>query len=261
MSDRVTLRPMNRAERLGAILQALSERGNVDVDDLTRDLDVSPATVRRDLQALHEQRLLERTHGGAVAIGGLYELPMRYRSSRQREEKLRIAAAAMAHVRDGMSIALTGGTTTTEIGRALVQREDLTVVTNAINIAAELAVRSNIRLVVTGGVARSASFELVGPLAEGVLAQLHVDLAFVGVDGISAKAGLSTHREVEAHTNRIMAERASRVIAVADATKVGAAALARICGADEIGGLITTTDVDPAEHAALTALGVDVELV
>ena len=86
-----TLRPMNRAERLGAILQALSERGNVDVEDLTRDLDVSPATVRRDLQALHEQRLLERTHGGAVAIGGLYELPMRYRSSRQREEKLRIA--------------------------------------------------------------------------------------------------------------------------------------------------------------------------
>jgi DeoR family transcriptional regulator of aga operon len=252
---------MNRAERLGAILQALSERGNVDVDDLTRDLDVSPATVRRDLQALHEQRLLERTHGGAVAIGGLYELPMRYRSSRRREEKLRIAQAAMQHVRDGMSIALTGGTTTTEIGRALVVREELTVVTNAINIAAELAVRSNIRLVVTGGVARSASFELVGPLAEGVLDQLHVDLAFVGVDGIGAKSGLSTHREVEAHTNRIMAERATRVIAVADGTKVGATALARICGAADVSGLITTADADPGELQALSALGVDVELV
>jgi DeoR family transcriptional regulator, aga operon transcriptional repressor len=252
---------MNRAERLGAILQALSERGNVDVEDLTRDLDVSPATVRRDLQALHEQRLLERTHGGAVAIGGLYELPMRYRSSRQREEKLRIARAAIAHVRDGMSIALTGGTTTTEVGRALADFQDLTVVTNAINIAAELAVRSNIRLVVTGGVARSASFELVGPLAESVLDQLHVDLAFVGVDGIGAKAGLSTHREVEAHTNRTMAERAKRVIAVADGTKVGATALARICASTEIQGLITTADADGDERAALTALGVDVELV
>jgi DeoR/GlpR family transcriptional regulator of sugar metabolism len=89
---------------------------------------------------------------------------MQYRSSRQREEKLRIAAAALAHVRDGMSIALTGGTTTTEVARAIVRRDDLTVVTNAINIA-ELAVRSNIRLIATGGVACSASFELVGPLA------------------------------------------------------------------------------------------------
>jgi DeoR family transcriptional regulator of aga operon len=256
-----TLRPMNRAERLGAILQALSERGNVDVEDLTRDLDVSPATVRRDLQALHEQRLLERTHGGAVAIGGLYELPMRYRSSRQREEKLRIAAAALRHVRGGMSIALTGGTTTTEIGRAVVHLEELTVVTNAINIAAELAVRSNIRLIVTGGVARSASFELVGPLAESVLAQLHVDLAFVGVDGIGARTGLSTHREIEAHTNRVLAERAKKVIAVADGTKVGTTALARICGADEIDRLITTADADPDERQALAALGVDVEVV
>jgi DeoR family transcriptional regulator of aga operon len=160
-----------------------------------------------------------------------------------------------------MSIALTGGTTTTEIGRALVVREELTVVTNAINIAAELAVRSNIRLVVTGGVARSASFELVGPLAEGVLDQLHVDLAFVGVDGIGAKSGLSTHREVEAHTNRIMAERATRVIAVADGTKVGATALARICGAADVSGLITTADADPGELQALSALGVDIELV
>jgi DeoR family transcriptional regulator of aga operon len=252
---------MNRAERLGAILQSLSERGNVDVDDLTRDLDVSPATVRRDLQALHEQRLLERTHGGAVAIGGLYELPMRYRSSRRREEKLRIAQAALKHVQDGMSIALTGGTTTTEIGRAAIQRENLTVVTNAINIAAELAVRSNIRLIVTGGVARSASFELVGPLAETILAQLHVDVAFVGVDGIGARAGLSTHRDVEAHTNRVMAARAARVIAVADGSKVGATALARICGADEIQALITTADADPAEREAIAALGVDVEVV
>ena len=186
-SDR--LGPMNRAERLGAIMERLADHGNVDVEALTQALHVSPATVRRDLQALHEQRLLERTHGGAVAIGGLYELPMRYRSSRQREDKLRIAEAALAHVRDGMSVAVTGGTTTTEVARALVRREDLTIVTNAINIAAELAVRSNIRLVVTGGVARSASFELVGPLAELVLDHVHVDIAFVGVDGIAARAG------------------------------------------------------------------------
>jgi DeoR family transcriptional regulator of aga operon len=94
-----------------------------------------------------------------------------------------------------------------------------------------------------------------------VLAQLHVDLAFVGVDGIGARTGLSTHREIEAHTNRVLAERAKQVIAVADGTKVGTTALARICGADEIDRLITTADADPDERQALAALGVDVEVV
>jgi DeoR family transcriptional regulator, aga operon transcriptional repressor len=256
-----TLRPMNRAERLAAIMERMAERGNVDVEDLTHDLAVSPATVRRDLQALQEQRLLERTHGGAVAIGGLYELPVRYRSSRRRDDKLRIAQAALAHVRDGMTIALTGGTTTTEVGRALVRRDALTIVTNAINIAAELAVRSNVRIVVTGGVARSASFELVGPLAELVLDHVNVDIAFVGVDGISARAGLATHREIEAHTNRVMLKRAGQVVAVADSSKLGATALARICGCDELDRLITTAGAGSDELDAIAALGVDVEVV
>ena len=252
---------MNRAARLGAILQRLSEAGNVDVTELSAALEVSQATVRRDLQALHEQRLIERTHGGAVTISGLHELPMRYRSSRQREEKQRIARAALGHVRDGMSVALTGGTTTTEVGRALLKRSDLTIVTNAINIAAELAVRPDINLVVTGGVARAASFELVGPLAELVLGRMNVDVAFVGVDGISARAGITTHREIEAHTNRTMQERAHRVVVVADASKIGRVVLARIAGCEDVDTLITTTGADPGERDAIAALGVEVEEV
>ena len=252
---------MNRAARLGLILQRLSEDGNVDVGELTTALAVSPATVRRDLQALHEQRLIERTHGGAVTISGLHELPMRYRSSRQREEKQRIAQAAVAHVRDGMSVALTGGSTTTEVGRALMQRSDLTIVTNAINIAAELAVRSDINLVVTGGVARAASFELVGPLAELVLGRMNVDVAFVGVDGISARAGITTHREIEAHTNRAMLDRAHDVVVVADASKIGRTVLARIAGCEQVDRLITTTGSDAGERDAIGELGVEVEEV
>jgi DeoR family transcriptional regulator of aga operon len=252
---------MNRAERLGAILERLSDGGTVDVDDLTRDLGVSPATVRRDLQALHEQRLLDRTHGGAVAIGGLYELPVRYRGSLQRDQKLRIARAALTHVSDGATVGLTGGTTTTEVGRMLVHRSDLTVVTNAINIAAELAVRPNVRLIVSGGVARAASYELVGPLADGVLGQLHVELAFVGVDGISAHTGLTTHREIEAHTNRVLVERAARVIVVADGTKVGVTTLARICDTEAVDVLITTDEADRDALAAIRERGVAVEVV
>ena len=252
---------MTRAERLGTILERLSEHGSVDVDDLMRELGVSPATVRRDLQSLHEQRLLERTHGGAVAIGGLYELPVRYRGSIQRDQKLRIARAALAHVGDGATVGLTGGTTTTEVGRMLVHRSDLTVVTNAINIAAELAVRPNVRLIVSGGVARAASYELVGPLADGVLEQLHVEVAFVGVDGITARAGLTTHREVEAHTNRVLIQRAARVVVVADGTKVGVTTLARIADCAAVDVLITTDDADPDELAAIRAHDVEVEVV
>ena len=252
---------MTRAERLGAILERLSEHGSVDVDDLMHEVGVSPATVRRDLQSLHEQRLLERTHGGAVAIGGLYELPVRYRGSIQRDQKLRIARAALAHVGDGATVGLTGGTTTTEVGRMLVHRSDLTVVTNAINIAAELAVRPNVRLIVSGGVARAASYELVGPLADGVLEQLHVEVAFVGVDGITARAGLTTHREVEAHTNRVLIQRAARVVVVADGTKVGVTTLARIADCDAVDVLITTDDADPDELAAIAARDVEVEVV
>jgi DeoR family transcriptional regulator of aga operon len=252
---------MNRAERLGAILERLSEGGTVDVEVLTRDLGVSPATVRRDLQALHDQRLLERTHGGAVAIGGLYELPVRYRGSLQHDQKLRIARAALAHVEDGATVGLTGGTTTTEVGRMLVHRSELTVVTNAVNIAAELAVRPNVRLIVSGGVARAASYELVGPLADGVLGQLHVEVAFVGVDGITARTGLTTHREIEAHTNRVLIERAARVIVVADGTKVGVTTLARISDCDAVDVLITTDEADPDELAAIRARDVTVEVV
>jgi DeoR family transcriptional regulator of aga operon len=252
---------MNRAERLGAILERLSDGGTVEVDDLTRDLGVSPATVRRDLQALHEQRLLERTHGGAVAIGGLYELPVRYRGSLQRDQKLRIARAALGHVDDGATVGLTGGTTTTEVGRMLVHRSELTVVTNAVNIAAELAVRPNVRLIVSGGVARAASYELVGPLADGVLGQLHVEVAFVGVDGITARTGLTTHREIEAHTNRVLVERAARVVVVADGTKVGVTTLARICDCDAVDALITTDEADPEALAAIRDRDVAVEVV
>jgi DeoR family transcriptional regulator, aga operon transcriptional repressor len=252
---------MNRAERLGTILERLSQSGSIDVEDLVRDLDVSPATVRRDLQSLHEQRLLERTHGGAVAIGGLYELPMRHKTDLHRDEKTRIARAAAEHVREGMTVALTGGTTTTEVSRMLVHRGALTVVTNAVNIAAELAVRPNVRLIVSGGVARAASYELVGPLADDALGQLNTELAFVGVNGITAHSGLTTHDEVEARTDRVMVQRAARVIVVADGSKVGTTALARIVDLDPVERLITTPDADKDHLREIATRGVEIEVV
>ena len=252
---------MRQAERVGAILEHLSAHGSVSVADLAAELAVSPATIRRDLELLDDQRLLTRTHGGAVGQGVLYELPLRYKTARHREEKRRIAVEAASRVEDGEAVGLTGGTTTTEVARMLVDRQRLTVVTNALNIASELAIRPNLKLVVTGGWARSESYELVGPLAEQSLAGLNLATVFLGVDGISFEAGLMTHHEVEAHTNLALMERARRSVVVADSSKIGRTAFARICAIERVHELITDAAADPAAVASIREAGVAVTTV
>src|SRR5512134_348517 len=123
---------MKRAERLEAILDEISDGGAVDVGGLSERLGASPATIRRDLVLLDRQRLLTRTHGGAVAHGVAYELPLRYKAGHHQEAKRRIAGEAASRVSEGMVIGLTGGTTTTEVARAVVDVDRLTVVTNAL---------------------------------------------------------------------------------------------------------------------------------
>jgi len=255
---------MRQEERLSLILERLSDHGAVGVADLAAALGVSTASVRRDLQLLEEQHLLSRTHGGAVANSTAYELPLRYKGGRHRDEKQRIAAAAAARVDDSVAtVGLTGGTTTTQVARALARREGLTIVTNALNIASELALRTNLKLIVTGGTARSESYELVGPLAEATLDGLNVDIAFVGVDGLSVNGGLTTPHEVEAGTNRRLIARASRVIVVTDSSKIGRRALARICDLDQVDELITDDagGGDALELERIAAAGIAVTLV
>jgi DeoR family transcriptional regulator of aga operon len=253
---------MRQDVRFGQILQRLNESGSVGVTELAAELGVSEASVRRDLHRLEEQNLLTRTHGGAVASGVLYELPMRYRGGQHHEAKRAIAAAAAALVTpETSSVGLNGGTTTTEVARALSGRPGLRVVTNALNIASELAVRSTIELVVCGGSARPESYELVGPLAEQTLAHLNLDIAFIGVDGISPTAGLTTHHEVEAQTNRALARTADRVVVVADSSKLGKRGFARISDLSLASELITDTGADPDLVDALHNAGLPVHLV
>src|SRR6201999_3625647 len=252
---------MHKSARLSAILDQLATGGAVDVDGLAKELGVSPATIRRDLATLARQRLLERTHGGAVAHAVSYELPLRYKGVRFAAEKRRIAAAAAAGVAEGMAVGLTGGTTATEGGRAPADRERLTIVTNALNIASELVVRPNIKLIVTGGLARSQTYELSGPIAEASLAGLHLDVAFIGVDGVDAGAGCTTHEEVEAHTNQVMLRHAQRAVLVADSSKIGKVTFARICPARDVDELITDEGADPGAVRALGDVGVQVTLV
>jgi DeoR family transcriptional regulator, aga operon transcriptional repressor len=258
---------MSRYRRWNELLELLAAAGQLQVEDAAKALDVSPATVRRDFDELASQQMLTRIRGGAVAQGVNYDLPLRYKTERQRSEKQRIGALAASMVRPGQVAGMNGGTTTTEVARALAMRADLsagggfpavTVVTNALNIATELAVRQHIKIVATGGVARPQSYELTGPLATGVLEQVTLDVAFLGVDGIDAVAGATAHHEGEASINRLMGQQATRVIVVADSSKAGRRAFARICTLAEIDVLVTDTGIAAADAARLEDAGVDV---
>ncbi|MFE2927643.1 DeoR/GlpR family DNA-binding transcription regulator [Streptomyces goshikiensis] len=262
---------MTRKKRWQTLLDLLVERGELEVEPAAEALGVSAATVRRDLDQLAEQQLLVRTRGGAVPHGVSYELPLRYRTSRRAAEKRRISEAVAALIVPGEVIGLTGGTTTTEVARTLAGRADLaapagpaagspalTVVTNALNIAGELVIRPQFKIVLTGGVARPQSYELTGPLAQGVLGQLTVDTAVVGVDAFDPADGAATRHEDEAAMNRLLCERARRVIIAADSSKLGVRAFARICATSAVDVLVTDTGLSDAGAEPFESAGVQV---
>jgi len=258
---------MSRYRRWNDLLELLAAAGQLQVEDAAKELNVSAATIRRDFDELASQQMLTRIRGGAVAQAVNYDLPLRYKTERHPSEKQRIGELAAGLVRAGQVVGLNGGTTTTEVSRALATRPDLssngpepafTIVTNALNIATELAVRQHIKIVTTGGVARPQSYELTGPLAFGVLEQVTLDVAILGVDGIDAVAGATAHHEGEASINQMMARQARRVIVVADSSKAGRRAFARICGPADIDVLVTDAGLPSSVADDLRAAGVDV---
>ena len=257
---------MKRAARLNAILDLLAANGEVTVEELVERFEASSATMRRDLDTLAEQRLLTRTHGGAVAQTVAYELPVRYKSHLRTHEKARIAQNAAALVAPGMVVGLSGGTTTTAIAAAIAARDDLadsggiTVVTNAVNIAAQLATRPDIKVVVTGGVIHSRSYELVGPFVEQLLRGVRIDISFIGVNGMDAAAGATTQDEREAAVNRMMAERSRRALIVTDSSKLGVEAFSSVGGVDLFSTVITDAAADAEVLADLRAAGYTVRV-
>jgi DeoR family transcriptional regulator, aga operon transcriptional repressor len=256
---------VSRYQRWTALLDLLAGDGQLSVTEAAQALGVSQATIRRDMDQLARQQLVTRTRGGVIAGHVSYDLPLRYKTARHAPQKQRIGRAAAALVAAGATVALSGGTTTSEVARALAIRPDLqdgtsvvTVVTNAMNIANELAVRPHIKIVVTGGVTRSQSYELIGPYATLVLEQLALDWAILGVDALDPVAGATAHHEGEASISHLMATRAAQVMIVADASKLGQRAFARVCATDEINVVVTDQDAPPRTLAALTEHGIRV---
>ena len=260
---------MSKQDRLNRILELIIERGSVEVQEAAHILDVSPATIRRDFDALSARQLLNRTHGGASATGGSFNLPLTYKVAKDDEIKKRIAALAATMVKRYQVVGINGGTTATEVARALAasaefspggdtERPPLTVVTNALNIATELTVRNQIRIVVTGGVARAQSYELTGPFAESVLEEVIIDVAFLGVEGLHPDTGAAAAYEDEARVNHMIASRAKKVVVVADSSKFDKRSFAAIKPFSEIDVIITDAGIDPKVKKSLEEQGVEI---
>jgi DeoR family transcriptional regulator of aga operon len=261
---------VDRYARWNTLLEILAETGRITVEDAANRLGVSQATIRRDFDQLSQQQMITRTRGGAVAGGISYDLPLRYKTARHVEEKHRIGTAAAGLVSPGQVIALNGGTTITEVARALATRTDLvatpgstglTIVTNALNIANELIVRPHLKVVVVGGVVRPQSYELIGPLAAPILREITLDIAFLGVDAIDIKLGATSHHEGEAAINALMAARARKVVVIADGSKIGGHAFARICATDRVHTLVTDGNAPSEQLRAFEEVGIRVIVV
>ena len=250
--------------RFTAILTGLQQTGRVSVETLSVQLGVSVVTVRRDLDALEQRGLLRRTHGGAVSIEPLFYEPFRRDRSfmaqveRAADEKRRIGRAAAALITAGETIALTPGTTTTEVIRGLPINHNITVVTNTVNIAMELSKRKDVYVFVTGGHLHGEWFSLVGSAALRSLDGMLINTMFIGADGMDAAWGASCYNADEAELNTKMMKLARRRVAVVDSGKLGVVANWRICKADELNILVTDSGATDEMVAPFQKLGIEV---
>ncbi|MBA2945949.1 DeoR/GlpR family DNA-binding transcription regulator [Streptomyces himalayensis] len=248
-------------QRRALILDEVRRRGGVRVNELTRKLGVSDMTVRRDLDTLARQGVIEKVHGGAVPVveASTHEPGFEAKSGLELTAKEDIARTAAALVTPGSAIALSGGTTTYALAQHLLDVPDLTVVTNSVRVADVFhsAQRSSgqsqgaATVVLTGGV-RTPSDSLVGPVADQAIAALHFDLLFLGVHGISVEAGLSTPNLAEAETNRRLVHSARRVIVVADHTKWGTVGLSSFAALEQVDTLVTDAGLPTEARAEIS---------
>lgn len=251
-------------ERRDLIARIVQEHGRARVADLSERLHISGVTIRKDLAALAAEGRIMRAHGGALAITdgaaeGAFEVRERY----QRAEKDRIGAVAAASVVDGESIALDASTTALAIARHLRARGDwvhLTVITNGLRIASELAGVPGITVAMPGGFVRWAAMSVVGPLGEGLFGRVNIQRAFMGAAGFAIESGLSDATQEEADIKRLMTSHARHVIGIIDHTKWERAAFATFCPSENLTAIISDAPPARATAEALRSLGVELTI-
>ncbi len=245
-------------ERRHHLLSVIADRGRVRISDLAQLFNVSEMTIHRDIRLLEHEGMVRKLHGG-VAIAGIEEIPYRSRIVAQHRQKVAIAEASIPLIKPRMTIYLSPGTTTTELARRL-QGNDLTIVTNSLPIAEELMRSSQHEVILIGGSIRRYAEALVGPLAEESLANIFINLAFVGVTGMDLVAGLTVYAESEARVLRSVLRSARKAIVMADSSKWGKVMGPQVAGLEAIHVLISDTGLGHEAAHQLRALDIEVIL-
>jgi len=253
---------INITERHQQIINRLHQEGQVNVLDLCDELNVSSVTIRKDLKLLEDKGLLFRTHGGATQHNPYtVDRPVNEKESIQANEKMRIGATAAKMIESNDSILIASGTTVLALAKNIKPKENLTVITSALQVALELIKQPAIEVLQLGGLLRKSSSSVTGPYAENILADFSCSKLFLGVDGIDLEFGLTTTNVMEAHLNRQMINIAQKTIVLADSTKFGRRGFGRICGFDDIDQIITDKGISEHTIKILEGMGVKVTVV
>lgn len=222
-----------------SILDIARRTGRVTVEDLVQQLDVTPQTIRKDLNELCDRTLMTRVHGGAVITSGVDNLEYEARRLLAKEEKLAIGAAAAAQIPDQASLFINIGTTTEEVARALHRHKDLLVITNNLNVVDQLYQNPSIEVVVVGGRVRAVDRAAVGPFAVDFIRNFKVDFAVIGASAIDEDGALLDFDINEVQVSQTIIQNARQVILVADSNKVGRPAPVRIGHLSDVDVFVT----------------------
>ena len=252
-------------ERQEHIARIVEEHGRARVADLARQFDVSGVTIRKDLLVLESEQRVVRAHGGAIALDrSRPEVAFDIRERLQADEKLRIGVAGAALVHDGESIVMDASTTALSVARQIKARgawSQLTIITNGLRVASELAGHPGLTVLMLGGRVRWEALSVVGQLGDGLFSRINVQKAFLGAAGFTLESGLSDATDEEAQIKRSMVAAAREVIAIVDHTKWERAAFATFCPVDQVSVVLTDPAAPPAMVEALTTRGVEVRIV
>jgi DeoR family transcriptional regulator of aga operon len=249
-------------ERRQEVLNRVKNAGRISVSQLSREFGVSEVTIRGDLQALADRRLIVRTHGGAVpADGGLYELTLSMRRQSQVQAKSRIGEAAAAMILNGDAIILDSSSTALAIAQHLKNHRHLTIITNSLAVAQEMLTAPGVTTVLTGGRLRCETASLVGSDFPEMLNKFNIQKGFFGAHGITAADGLTDVNADEAETKRSLVDICRKVIAVLDTTKWGKVGLVSFARPDEIGIVISDHQAPADLVEQVRASGIEIVLV
>jgi DeoR family transcriptional regulator of aga operon len=245
------------------ILERLSKEGEIRVSDLCNGLDVSPVTLRKDMKQLEERKLLFRTHGSINLLNPYMtrDINVSEKELIMVEEKRRIAQKASTLIQENDAIIIASGTTVLFLAKIIEVKQQLTVLTSALNVAMTLCKKPNIEIIQLGGIVRKTSTSVNGPHAQQMLSQFSCSKLFLGVDGLDLEYGCTTSNLMEANVNQYMIAAAQRTIVLADSSKFGQRGFGRICSFDKVHQIITDDKVSESFVSALESRGIEVTIV